>query len=86
MRAIAWLLFFAVCAISVPSYGEVQLIKAKNARVASVTQEQTDNYQRNINQLDQMSDEISAQLFSGKKSADRKQDGMQITLVSKARR
>lgn len=83
MKTVSFALILALCAMSVPSYGDVTLI-AKNDQTVEAQQSDLPNYDKQINQMDQMSDEISASIFSKKSgihNAKPSRDGMQVTLV-----
>lgn len=83
MKTISFALILSFCAMSVPSYGDVTLV-AKSDQTVEAQQSDLPDYDKQINQMDQMSDEISASIFSKKSGVNNEKpsrDGMQVTLV-----
>ncbi len=83
MRTIIFGILLSLCAMSVPSYGDVQMV-AKNIHTEDGEETAVANYDKKINQLDQASDELSASIFSrkdGVKNEGPSKDGMAVSLV-----
>jgi hypothetical protein len=88
MRLIKLTVILSLVLIGTQAVADVVLVKAGSA--SSTGRDSTiDSYDRNIEKLNHMSAEISAQIFSRKQGLkmkqDRANDGMQITLVKVSR-
>ena len=87
MRTVLFGLVVSLCAMSVPSYGDVRMV-AKNLHAEGANAVDQSKYDKQIDRLDQMSDEITAAIYSRKsgiKTEGPSQDGLKITLVKVSR-